>query len=108
MKDPHTQPIRSVPYRVPVHLQGVLKNLIDNMMKTGIIRKSTSPWSSPVVLVTNPDGSYRFTIDYTKLNSASFKESFPLPNVEECLDRLSNARIFSVMDLASGFWQIPV
>lgn len=108
LQDPNAQPIRSHPYRVPVHLQDVMKGLVNNMVSNGIVRKSSSPWASPVVLVTKPDGSYRFCIDYTKLNAASVKESFPLPNIEEHLDRLAGARIFTVMDLASGFWQIPV
>ena len=108
LKDSNPQPIRSHPYRVPVHLQSVIKGMIDNMMRDGIIRKSSSPWASPVVLATKPDGSYRFCVDYTKLNAMSVRESFPLPNLEEHLDRLASAKVFSVMDLASGFWQIQV
>ena len=108
LKDSYSQPIRSHPYRVPVHLQKPMRELIDNMIKNNIVKKSSSPWASPVVMVTKPDGSYRFCIDYTKLNNISLNESFPLPNIEEHLDRLSGAKVFTVMDLASGFWQIPV
>src|SRR6185312_14707078 len=108
LKDDSVQPVRSHPYRVPVHLQAAMKDLIENMLKNGIIRKSASPWASPVVLATKPDGSFRFCVDYTKLNALTMKETFPLPNLEEHLDRLVSGKIFSVMDLPSGFWQVPV
>src|SRR6185437_15638488 len=78
------------------------------MLANGVIRKSSSPWASPVVLATKPDGSYRFCVDYTKLNNLTVRENFPLPNLEEHLDRLGKGKVFSVMDLASGFWQVPI
>ena len=77
-----SQPIRVPAYRTPHHLKSVLKDHIDSMLDNGIISLSTSPWSSPVVLVRKKDGSYRFCVDFRKLNAVTEKDSFPLPRIE--------------------------
>lgn len=76
------------------------------MLDRGVIEPSTSPWSSPVVLVTKKDGSFRFCVDYRVLNSLTVKDAYPIPRVDECLDALSGCKWFSSMDLNSGFWQV--
>jgi Reverse transcriptase (RNA-dependent DNA polymerase). len=78
------------------------------MLKNNIIRKSKSPWAFPVVLAAKSDGTWRFCVDYSKLNKKIPLDSFPLPRVDDYLDRLQKGKIFTVVDLASGFWQIPV
>ena len=87
-----------------------IKQKVNVMLKDGIIEESKSPWSSPVVLVQKKDGTTRFCIDYRKLNDVTKKDSFPVPRVDDTLDALGNtkAQIFSTMDLASGYWQLPI
>ena len=78
------------------------------MLKVGAIRKSVSPWASPVVLVWKKDGSLRFCIDLRKLNSQTIKDAYSLPRIEESLDCLNGAIIFTSLDLKAGYWQVEI
>ncbi|GFW50081.1 retrovirus-related Pol polyprotein from transposon 17.6 [Trichonephila clavipes] len=78
------------------------------MLDEGIVQPSESPWSSPVVLVRKKDGSWRFCVDYRKLNSVTKKDVYPLPRIDDTLDCLKGAMFFSSMDLRSGYWQIEI
>jgi hypothetical protein len=73
-----------------------------------LIEPSESPWSSPVVLIKKKDGSHRFCVDFRHLNSDTIRDAYPLPRADEQLEALGNARYFSSLDLASGFWQIEM
>lgn len=77
-------------------------------MDHNVIEESHSPWSAPVVLVRKKDGTHRFCVDYRRLNDVTIKDSHPLPRVDDTLDRLSGARVFSTIDLTAGYWQIPL
>ena len=88
--------------------QRFLKKHIKQMMENGIIRKSKSPWASPIVMVTKPDGSIRFCVDYQALNKITKPDRYPLPRIDETIDKLRNMKYLSTLDLASGFWQIPM
>ena len=74
----------------------------------GVIRKSVSPWASPVVLVHKKDGSLRFCIDLHKLNSRTIKDAYSLKRIEESLDCLNKAIIFTSLDLKAGYWQVEM
>lgn len=78
------------------------------MLKQGIIQPSTSPWSSPIVLVTKKNGKVRPCIDYRLLNAKTKNDAFPVPRTQDCLDAVSGSKIFSTFDLIQGFYQIPV
>ena len=102
------QPIKSRPYRTAISQREIIDNQIDEMLAGDQIECSDSPWCSPVVLVQKKDKSYRFCIDYRKLNNVTVKDSFPIANLNDCLDALSGSQWFSTLDLASGYWQCEV
>ena len=78
------------------------------MLEMGIIQPSTSPWASPIVLVEKKDGDIRFCVDYRKLNEVSKFDAYPMPRVEEVLENVGAAKFISTLDLAKGYWQIPM
>nr|XP_014351839.1 PREDICTED: RNA-directed DNA polymerase homolog [Latimeria chalumnae] len=78
------------------------------MLRLGVIEESKSEWNSSVVLVPKPDGSIRFCADYRKLNAMSKFDAYPIPRVEELLERLSAAQYLTTLDLTKGYWQIPL
>ena len=96
------------PYGIPHSQLGMVDEHIDCMLDKGIIRESTSPWSQPLVIVTKKDGSPRFCVNFRRLNSITKKQIFPMPRVDDVLDSLSDACYFTTLDLASGYWQIPM
>ena len=99
-------PIRQYPRRLPYHHRAEVEKQVNDMLSQGVIQPSTSPWSSPIVLVKKKDGSYRFCIDYRKLNSITKVDAHPLPRVDDLLEALNGNAIFSTLDLRSGYWQV--
>ena len=84
------------------------KEAIDKLWKQGSIRPSTSPWASPIVLVRKKDGKVRTCVDYRRLNSVTKKDAFPIPRVQDCLDAVAGAVLFSTMDITAAYNQIPM
>lgn len=78
------------------------------MLDSGVVKESSSPWAAPVVLAKKKDDSWRFCVDYRKLNAVTHKDSFPLPRIEESLASLFKAESYSTLDLASGYWQVEL
>lgn len=102
------RPIKQPTRRIPVHLQDEVQRQLDNMLQDGIIRPSTGPWASGIVLVQKKDGTQRFCVDYRRLNDVTVKDAYPLPRIDESLDQLSGANWFSCLDLSSGYWQVEM
>lgn len=101
-------PIRQRYRPVPPSLYAELRTLLQGMLEGGVIKESSSPWAAPVVLVRKKDGSWRFCVDYRRLNAVTHKDAYPLPRVEESLTSLKKAEWYSTLDLASGYWQVEV
>lgn len=101
-------PIRERYRQIPPKLFQEMRSVLQGMLDSGIVHKSSSPWASPIVLVRKKDGSLRFCVDYRKLNAVTRKDAYPLPRVEESLTSISNAKWFSTMDLAAGYWQVKM
>ncbi|UYV72451.1 hypothetical protein LAZ67_9003197 [Cordylochernes scorpioides] len=102
------RPLKRRPYRVSPSERKIIQEEVDKMMDIGVVQPSESPWASPVVLVRKRDGSVRFCVDYRGLNKVTKKDVYPLPRVDDALDCLKGAKIYSTMDLKSGYWQISV
>ena len=101
-------PIRQPVRQISLQRRGEVRQLIDDMLKKGIIERSTSPWASPTVLIRKKDGTIRFCVEYHKINEVTRKDAYPLPRIDATLDTLSGSQWFSTMDLLSGYWQVEM
>ena len=101
-------PIKQRFYRCADKLKEELDRQIDDMRKTGVIRPSTSPWASPVILVKKKNETYQLCVDYRKLNSVTRKDVYPLPRIDDLLMRFGQAKVFSSFDLMKGYYQVAM
>ena len=101
-------PISVPQYRVGPSQRAQIDAQAQEMLEAGVTRPSESPYSSPALLVKKSDGKDRFCVDFRRLNHITKKDVYPLPRIDDMLDALGKADFFSVLDLQSGFWQIPL
>ncbi|UYV79019.1 hypothetical protein LAZ67_17000657, partial [Cordylochernes scorpioides] len=107
-EDRRQQILSLVDERLDKEQKSMIAECLEKYSEMGIVQPSESPWSSPVVLVKKKDGSWRFCVDYRKLNKVTKKDVYPLPRNDDVLDSLTGAKFFSSMDLRTGYWQIEI
>ena len=96
------------PYRVPGAYQDEVKRQVVEMLKNEIIRPSASPWNAPVILVKKKDKSLRFVCDFRYLNDVTKRDTYPLPNIQDIIDKTSGSMYWTILDAASAYWSVPL
>jgi len=81
---------------------------VESQLAADVIEPTSSEWGFPVVLVPKKDGTLRFCVDYRLLNAVSKRDSYPLPRMDECIDSLGEAKVFSTLDCNAGYWQVLI
>jgi hypothetical protein len=105
---PGTAPISKRPYRMPPAELAELKKQLQELLDKGFIHPSTSPWGCPTLFVKKKDESLRLCVDYRPLNAVTIKNKYPLPCIDVLFDQLVGAKVFSKIDLCSGYHQIKI
>lgn len=101
---PIRQPLRRQPHK---HMEAIDEH-VNEMLRHGVIEPAASPWASNVVLVSKKDGSLRFCVDYRAVNAVTYKDAYPLPLIDNCINAMSGSSWFSTLDLRAGYHNIPV
>lgn len=101
-------PLSSKPRRLNPNQLDFLGSHLKDLLKAGIIEPSSSPWSSPIHMVRKPDGSWRVTGDYRRLNTVSVPDSFPIPFLQDFTAKIAGSTVFSKLDLKKAYFQIPI
>ena len=105
---PSTEPISIAPYRMAPTEMKELKIQMEELVRKGFIRPSTSPWGAPALFVKKKDGSLKLFIDYRQLNRVTIRNQYPLPRIDDLFDQLQGAKVFSKIDLRSGYYQLKI
>ena len=100
--------LKQDPYRLNPSKQKYLKEEIKYLIENDFIEPSNSSWSCPCIFVPKPDGSYRMCTDYRKVNNLTKTNTFPVPPMDECIDKVGKARYVTKFDLPKGFWQVQL
>ena len=102
----NSRPIKQSPRRPPIAARKAEDAILDEILATGVIEPSNSSWASPVCLVKKKDGTFRFCINYRRVNAMSKKDAYPIPDIQDALDNLRGSRYFATIDLLSCYWQL--
>ena len=101
-------PVHCPSNRIPEARKEEVWKLLHDLLDKGVIQPSDSPWSTPIVLARKKDGSVRLCVDYRKVNSITRKDAYPLPRIDDTLDTLAGSKLFSTLDLKTGYWQVEM
>jgi hypothetical protein len=102
-----SQPVRSAPYPWNPPKAKLLKEFVDDLVRKGVVRPSKSPFASPAFLMEKPEGGHRMVVDYRKVNKKICFDAYPLPTLDQAFQCFAGAKIFSVVNLNSAYFQIP-
>ena len=105
---PGTSAIKLNPYRQGFEKEKEIESQVQKLRELDLIEEGRGAFSFPVVLVKKKDGTWRFCVDYRKLNAVTLKDAYPLPRVDDSLDALGGSKWFSTLDMTSGYWQISM
>ena len=105
---PNTRPINARGRRLPVKHLPKVKKAIEEMLKLNVIEECQSEWCSGIVPVSKKDGSIRVAVDYRPINEVCQKDAYPMPRIDEIIERLTNAKVFSKLDLTKGYYQVRI
>ncbi|MDV3201193.1 MAG: reverse transcriptase family protein, partial [Sweet potato little leaf phytoplasma] len=105
---PGAGPISIAPYRMSPPELAELKKQLEDLLEKKFIIPSASPWGAPVLFVKKKDGSFRMCVDYRQLNKVTIKNKYHLPRIDNLMDQLRGATVFSKIDLQSGYHQIRI
>ena len=100
------EPIQMPTYRLTQKELKALKKEIRRLLEAGIIVPSKSDWVFPIIMVEKADGSFRLCVDYRKLNQITIGDQFPIPRIDDILEKVCNARYYALFDLKTGYWQV--
>ena len=101
-------PIKLRPYSTPIHKRKLVEEALNEMMDLGMIERSKSHWSFPIVIVEKKDGGHRFCMDFRQLNAITKPLAVPLPLIDDIFALLGKSKCFSTLDLRSGYWHIAL
>ncbi len=101
-------PIKQHAYRMNPTKCQIMRDEVKCLLENGLAVPSSCAWSSPCIIVPKSDGTARFCTDYRKVNAITKPDSFPLPHMEDCVDRVGSATFVSKLDLLKGYWQVPL
>lgn len=104
----NVRPLRCNPRPLSVHKRALLDAALQEMLDTGAVQQSQSPWASPVVLAPKKDGSVRLCVDYRRLNAVTVRDSYPFPSIDSIMYAIGNAKVFTTLDCSRGFLQIEI
>nr|GFD08029.1 putative reverse transcriptase domain-containing protein [Tanacetum cinerariifolium] len=105
---PGAAPVARVPYRLAPFEMKELSDQLQELSDKGFIRPSSSPWGALILFVKNKDGSFQMFIDYREFNKLTVKNRYPLSRIDDLFDQLQESRIYSKIDLRSGYHQLRV
>ena len=102
------RPSYAKPRRIPLAWEKEIDTQVSEMLSNGIIRPSKSPWNAPIILVRKKDQSMRFVCDFRDLNDLTKKDTYPLPQIKDVIDKMHGAKYWTTLDAASAYWSIPL
>lgn len=105
---PNSQPCSSKPHRASWGEQLEMKKIVKEWRDNGIVEDTQSDYMSPVLLVRKKTGEQRMVIDYHKLNAQTIRQPYPLPSIEDLFEKIVNCKLFTILDLAHGYLQVPL
>lgn len=105
---PVPRPFKSAPYQAGTRTRELEKAEINKHLAAGVLEPAQSKWASPVLFTLKKDGKLRFCIEYRRMNELIVKDPYSLPRMDECIDSLGPANVFTTLDAYSGYWQIPI